>query len=172
MKVDNPNVSFPANPTPSQLAEFYVFGVSELSTPAYDVETQRLVRDTVPVLDSSGWTLGWSTIALNQPQIDNYKRANIDQIYDFNVDSDRRTVYGMHNDKLRDVIGIIYTEARAFEANNTIATPAVNELSNVWGITKGDAVQRVIDNYGPYISNIAGAFARWDSDQSALLDSA
>jgi hypothetical protein len=79
--------------------------------------------------------------------------------YAKSIDSSRDSVIGLNDSRLRDVIGVIYAEAKAYQANNSVTTPAIQKLSDVWGVTRGQAVARVVGKYGSYIANIAESFA-------------
>jgi hypothetical protein len=68
LKQDNPQTSFPANPTDELLASYGVLPVTQVEVPAYDSAVQRIEEDT-PSLVSGTWTQVWNVIALTDEEI-------------------------------------------------------------------------------------------------------
>ena len=58
LRRDNPNVSFPRNPSEETLAEYNVFPVIEQAAPDYDPGTQNL-NHTDPILADGQWLQTW-----------------------------------------------------------------------------------------------------------------
>ena len=113
----------------------------------------------VPVLNTGNWELGWTVSALTQQEIDYRTVVNGEQNFFDNADNAYKLKEGLRNPDLRHALGIIYSEAKAYEANNSIATPGIQKLADTWGVTRGQAITRVINKYGPYIPAITEAFA-------------
>jgi hypothetical protein len=168
LRLDAYPSTIPQSPTNAQLAEFNVFPVTLLPQPAYDPATQRIQKQAQPVLNVSTWELDWDVIALSQADQDELARVASDNTYYSTVTSNRLTIRGMENDELRDVIGIIYSEAKGYEANNAVATPAIQACATEWGVTRGQAVTRIINKYGSYIGDVATAFAVREDELDAL----
>lgn len=60
LRSDNPNTSFPANPSDSLLASFMVYPVTVAPEPPYDAAVQVATRDTMPTQSDGVWTLDWT----------------------------------------------------------------------------------------------------------------
>lgn len=58
LKRDNPNTSFPKNPTTQLLASRGIYPVSVLAHPTYDLFTQRIVHDDPQNIDGA-WVITW-----------------------------------------------------------------------------------------------------------------
>lgn len=69
LRRDNPNVSFPANPTNAQLAEWNVYPVVATTAPSYNVITQNLVEQNPQRVETS-WRQVWSVEPATQAEID------------------------------------------------------------------------------------------------------
>lgn len=68
LRRDNPNVSFPANPSDAELASFNVFPVVPTPQPSYDVINENLVEnDPLPV--SVNWVQDWSVVPASAQEI-------------------------------------------------------------------------------------------------------
>jgi hypothetical protein len=74
LRKDNPNVSFPKNPSDQTLAEWGVYPVVSTAEPSYDAATQRLVWGT-PALVNGQWTHTWQTVDLSAEQQQNIREA-------------------------------------------------------------------------------------------------
>lgn len=59
LRLDNPQTSFPANPTDTLLADYLVYPVIAVERPVYDPMTQNL-SEGVPLLKDGVWTQVWS----------------------------------------------------------------------------------------------------------------
>jgi hypothetical protein len=68
LRRDNPQVSFPKNPTDELLASYNVFPLTPADQPAYDQATHRIEEGT-PVLVDGAWTQAWDVIALTAEEI-------------------------------------------------------------------------------------------------------
>lgn len=79
LRKDNPNVSFPKNPSDQTLAEWGVYSVVSTAEPSYNAATQRLVWGT-PVLTNGQWTHTWQTVALSTEEQQNIKQAKENDI--------------------------------------------------------------------------------------------
>lgn len=59
LRRDNPNVSFPSVPTDAQLAEWNVYPVIDMPTPAYD-PLKQAVSEINPEYDGAVWRQMWA----------------------------------------------------------------------------------------------------------------
>jgi hypothetical protein len=81
LRKDNPQVSFPKNPTDALLASYNVFPVTATERPVYDPITQNLPEST-PILTAGVWTQVWVVIEATPEEIEQRKAdqlANIKQ---------------------------------------------------------------------------------------------
>lgn len=74
LKKDNPQVSFPKNPTDELLASFNVVRVQPTDFPAYDPMTQR-IEGAQPVFSDGQWVQSWSVVLLTADEIAQRQRA-------------------------------------------------------------------------------------------------
>jgi hypothetical protein len=58
LRADNPNISFPTEPTSATLAQFNVYAVTPTAPPAHDPYRQK-VSETTPVLTGDQWQQAW-----------------------------------------------------------------------------------------------------------------
>jgi len=77
LRRDNPQTSFPKNPSDSLLAEWNIFPLSKTDNPAYDGLTQTVKEDT-PVQIDGVWTQQWVVENKSQEEAE----ANIRNIRD------------------------------------------------------------------------------------------
>lgn len=161
IRKEYPNTSFPVDPSDELLAEFNVYGWNWAPLPAYDESTEKLVTDGIPVLSGSplSWTMFYSVVPLSSEEIEAYIRNQAENEFEDSNIVAQNSVAGLYKPELRDILGIIYSEYMAFRANNSIATPAIQAIADQWGVTRGQALTRIINKYGSYISNIATNFA-------------
>tara|TARA_R110002050_G_C8889029_1_gene509336 strand:+ start:1045 stop:1509 length:465 start_codon:yes stop_codon:yes gene_type:complete len=68
LRRDNPNTSFPRNPSDELLAEWNVFPVVKQDRPTFDTATQDL-NETNPTLSSNQWLQTWSVTAASSDEI-------------------------------------------------------------------------------------------------------
>lgn len=68
LRLDNPNVSFPANPPAQTLKEYGVFLVTAVEPPDYNTDTHA-IEDGTPVLKKGVWTQVWNSVALTPEQV-------------------------------------------------------------------------------------------------------
>ena len=114
LKADNPNTSFPSNPSDALLAEWDVFPVTEAAKPSYD-DDQTVDRNSTPVLVNGAWIVGWTVRDLTQAEIDdladsfrearNQKLDNSDwtQIGDSPLSDSDKTAWQTYRQDLRDI---------------------------------------------------------------------
>jgi hypothetical protein len=76
---DNPNTSFPRNPSEETLAAYNVFPVVEQPTPDYNPATQNL-NQLKPVFSGGQWLQTWRVSNASDEEIANRIRANADYI--------------------------------------------------------------------------------------------
>ena len=68
LRKDNPQVSFPKNPSDELLASFNVIRVQPTDFPAYDPMTQR-IEGAQPVFSDGQWMQSWSVVPLTAEEI-------------------------------------------------------------------------------------------------------
>lgn len=68
LRRDNPNTSFPANPTEQTLAEWNVFPVIDKPAPDYNPATQNC-NQINPTLKGSTWEMTWTVTPATPEQI-------------------------------------------------------------------------------------------------------
>lgn len=68
LRRDNPQTSFPKNPTDELLATFNVFPVNPTEQPEFDPMTQR-VEEGTPVLQAGEWVQVWNVTPLSAEEI-------------------------------------------------------------------------------------------------------
>lgn len=68
LRRDNPNISFPANPTNELLAEWNVFPVPEQPRPSYDAITEN-VAEGQPTFDGTSWSQVWTVTPATPEEI-------------------------------------------------------------------------------------------------------
>lgn len=74
LRRDNPQVSFPKNPTDELLASFNVIRVQPTEHPAYDPMMQR-IEGTQPVFSDGQWVQAWNVVPLTADEIAQQQRA-------------------------------------------------------------------------------------------------
>ena len=68
LKRDNPNVSFPRNPSTETLANYDVFPVLNSPAPSFDQVTQRCYQ-VHPTLQNGQWVVTWEVATLSNNDI-------------------------------------------------------------------------------------------------------
>ena len=94
LRRDNPQVSFPKNPTDELLASYNVFPVAQSEQPAYDTATHRIEEGT-PALIDGAWTQVWNVIALTSEEIAQQQADHAAQ-----VEAQRAEAYRNESDPL------------------------------------------------------------------------
>jgi hypothetical protein len=79
LRRDNPNVSFPRNPSDALLASYNVFPVVPLAPPDYDPITQNLSQ-TTPTLVNGQWLQTWQVTDASAEEIFERQRAAADYL--------------------------------------------------------------------------------------------
>lgn len=118
LRADNPQVSFPAEPTDNLLAAYGVYPVAVVDAPPFNEATHRLVEST-PVQIGSTWTQVWQVQPLTSDEIAandaaqaaevraqrNQKLAECDwtQLPDAPLNGEQKFAWGDYRQKLRDV---------------------------------------------------------------------
>lgn len=92
LRRDNPQISFPDNPTDELLASYGVLPVTQVEVPAYDSAVQR-IEEGAPALASGTWTQVWNVIALTaeevaQQQADRAAQAQVQRAEAYRTESD------------------------------------------------------------------------------------
>lgn len=91
---DNPQTSFPKNPTKEMLESYGVYEVEQVDLPAYDSSTHR-VEEGTPVQIENVWTQAWNVIALTPEEI-----AQQQAKYAAQVEAQRAEAYRTESDPL------------------------------------------------------------------------
>tara|TARA_R100001510_G_C7550750_1_gene134666 strand:- start:1 stop:468 length:468 start_codon:yes stop_codon:yes gene_type:complete len=60
LRADNPNTSFPKNPSNEILEGLGVHTVNSVTKPDYDIRTQKLTQNSAPHLEEGQWYIGWT----------------------------------------------------------------------------------------------------------------
>ena len=60
LRRDNKNVSFPKQVSESDMAEFGMFPVTVLEQPSFDIRTQNIEQEAMPILVSGNWEIGYT----------------------------------------------------------------------------------------------------------------
>ena len=68
LRRDNPNTSFPRNPSVELLADWNVFPVVDRPAPMYDTVTKTITQ-TEPTLENGEWVANWEVSDLSQEEI-------------------------------------------------------------------------------------------------------
>lgn len=75
LRQDNPNVSFPANPSAEDLAPFGVHWVADTEQPTSDPRGER-VEEVKPTYDENGWRQQWRIRAATPEEVAAYDELN------------------------------------------------------------------------------------------------
>lgn len=114
LRKDNPNTSFPKNPSDSLLAEWDVYPVTVGDKPAHE-SYEVAEQDPEPMLVNGAWVLGWTVRTMTQAEIDsiadsvrelrNKKLSVCDwtQLADSPLDATKKAEYEAYRQALRDV---------------------------------------------------------------------
>ena len=94
LRQDNPQTSFPANPSTKLLESYGVYAVAQAERPAYDQATQR-VEEGTPTLVAGLWTQVWNVIALTADEIAQQQADRAAQ-----VEAQRAEAYRTESDPL------------------------------------------------------------------------
>jgi hypothetical protein len=68
LRRDNPNTSFPRNPSDAMLAAWNVFPVKDRPAPAFDPATENC-NQTNPTLENGEWVMTWEVTPANAEEI-------------------------------------------------------------------------------------------------------
>ena len=68
LRRDNPNTSFPRNPSEASLADWNVFPVVDRPEPTYDAATQNCVQID-PTLENGEWVMTWQVSDASSDEI-------------------------------------------------------------------------------------------------------
>lgn len=60
LRGDNPNTSFPKNPSDELLEGFGVYAVNPVPRPSFDIRTQTVAQNDEPHLEDGQWFIGWT----------------------------------------------------------------------------------------------------------------
>ena len=76
LRRDNPNTSFPKQPSNALLAEYDVYPVSIADAPPYNRDTEHLVQ-AEPALVDGKWVRGWVVVSLTAEELAQRRAAAI-----------------------------------------------------------------------------------------------
>jgi hypothetical protein len=79
LRRDNPQTSFPKNPTPELLARWNMFPVKELARPSYNPQTHYLKQSAFYQVGGN-WQVHYSAEPLPQAQVEQAMRAERDRL--------------------------------------------------------------------------------------------
>jgi|TARA_B100000085_G_C18527803_1_gene506613 hypothetical protein len=118
LRQDNPNTSFPKNPSNEFLASWNVFVVQDRSAPSFDPATQNC-NQVNPTLDNGEWVKTWQVTSASSDEIAerlqsksldireqrNQLLTNCDwtQLTDSQLNADTKTAWGTYRQQLRDI---------------------------------------------------------------------
>ena len=118
LRRDNPNVSFPSNPSDSTLADWNVFPVADRPAPSFDPATESC-NQVNPTLENGEWVTTWQVSTVDADEISerladesefvrqdrNERLADCDwtQLADSPLSSADKTAWASYRQQLRDV---------------------------------------------------------------------
>jgi len=79
LRRDNPNTSFPKNPSDEMLADWGVYPVSTTDQPNFDVKTQNVSQDDSPTLNGAAWELNWTVSNKTADEVTQYNNTMADR---------------------------------------------------------------------------------------------
>jgi hypothetical protein len=94
LRKDNPQVSFPKNPTDELFASYDVFLVARTDRPAYDPITQNLSEGTPELLEGV-WTQVWVLFDATEEEVEQRKAEQLN-----NIKQQRASAYTREADPL------------------------------------------------------------------------
>jgi hypothetical protein len=80
LRRDNPNTSFPKNPSAQMLEDWGMYPVSTTQEPSYDAETQYVTPASTPTLENGTWVIGWTVVDKTAEEI----ASNLDAMASMN----------------------------------------------------------------------------------------
>lgn len=93
-------------------------------------------------------------------------RLQADRNFDEGIEVALRSIEGLSDIRLLAALLVIYAEIKAWEANNTVDTPALQRAANTLGLTRLQTAQKIINKYGVGFMNMVEKVA----DREAALD--
>lgn len=118
LRRDNPQVSFPRNPSDEKLAEFGVHLVHPVAKPVHDPITQNVVEAS-PVLVGGMWTQSWTVEAATAEQIAARQLDAGDAATDAKLRADAFVA---------SFVGMTPAQVAAYVENNTASLAAMRAL--------------------------------------------
>lgn len=119
LRRDNPNTSFPKNPSDEMLVDWGVYPVSTTDQPSFDVKTQNVSQDDSPTLNGAAWELGWTVSNKTADEVTSYNNqiaernritrdkllADSDwtQMNDSPLSNEDKTAWATYRQELRDL---------------------------------------------------------------------
>lgn len=89
-------------------------------------------------------------------------RAHAQSQYQNEFEKQRRDSNALNTDQTTIALCFLISEIRAFQANQTISTPAIDKLVEAWGSTKEQAITTVLDKYESEIVDLVSIFADYE----------
>lgn len=88
-----------------------------------------------------------------------FGKVSAEEQFERDFDAELKSLDGLDNTRIIMSVLFVLIEIRAYQANNSVPTPAIDKLVQVWGGTKSEAVTRVLKKYGPKAANLIEKFA-------------
>jgi hypothetical protein len=79
LRRDNPQTSFPRNPSLEALADFGVYPVTPVERPAFDPITQNLIEEQ-PILVGGDWTQVWAVSSATPEEIEQRRAIQLQSL--------------------------------------------------------------------------------------------
>lgn len=93
-------------------------------------------------------------------------KAQANRNFDEGIEVALRSIEGLSDIRLLAALLVIYAEIKAWEANNTVDTPALQRAANTLGLTRLQTAQKIINKYGAGFMDMVEKVA----DREAALD--
>lgn len=112
LRMDNPNTSFPVNPSDEMLVDFDVYPLTIAPEPEYDPETHTIVTGDIEQTEDGGWQKAWITEVIPEELVASNVRRQRDQLLansDFTQlpdtarDDAERAEWATYRQALRDI---------------------------------------------------------------------
>lgn len=123
IRLENPNISFPRELSPSLLLEYGVFPVSPTAQPEHTL-TQDAIEQT-PQLINGVWTQVWAMVDVSAEEVVNRQQQAADQKEQAAVKADTF---------VKNFIGMTPAQVETYVANNTANLTQVRALLTKIGI--------------------------------------
>lgn len=81
LKLENPHTGFPKVMSDTLLAEYNIYKVVYNDPPEFDVNTQKLEMDTMPILINGSWQISHNLVQLNDEELQQKQREKSEGNY-------------------------------------------------------------------------------------------